>query len=92
MISESLIESLKYDWKRTLYFYSPVMAILSIFYASTTLPIYQEQRGLVLLMLNYVLSYVTLNLMVHSMTGKPWSILQPVILLPMIPLVAHHLI
>ena len=91
-MSESLIESLKASVKQTLYYYAPVVFLLACFFASTTLPSYQEQRGLVLLMINYVLSYITLNLMLHTMTGKPFSPFQPMVLLPVVPLVAHHYI
>ena len=91
-MSESLIESLKCSVKQSFYYYSPVIALLGLFFASTTLPSYQEQRGLILLMINYVLSYITLNLMLHTMTGKPFSPIQPMVLLPAVPLVAYHYI
>ena len=92
MMSESIIESLRCSVKQTLYYYSPVITIFGLFFASTTLPSYQEQRGLILLMINYVISYVTLNLMIHTMTGKPFSMFQPMVLLPAVPLVAYHYI
>ena len=77
---------------KTLYYYSPIITIFGLFFASTTLPSYQEQRGLIVLMINYVISYVTLNLMIHTMTGKPFSMFQPMVLLPAVPLVAYHYI
>lgn len=92
MMSESIIESLKCSVMKTLYYYSPIITIFGLFFASTTLPSYQEQRGLILLMINYVISYVTLNLMIHTMTGKPFSMFQPMVLLPAVPLVAYHYI
>ena len=69
----------------------PVIGCLGTFYACTTLPSYQEQRALIILMINYVLSVITLNLMLHNMTGKKFSTAQPMLLLPLIPLAAYHL-
>ena len=89
MIVDSLYDSLKGDWKLTMYLYTPVMACLSLFYAITTLPCYIEQRGIIFLMINYVLSVITLNIMLYNMAGKPFSVLQPIILLLTVPLVAH---
>ena len=57
-----------------------------------TLPSYTQQRALLCLMVNYVLSVITLNLMLHNMTGKSFSTAQPMLLLPLVPLVAYHLI
>ena len=91
-MSESIVESLRCSVMKTLYYYSPIITLLGLFFASTTLPSYQEQRGLILLMINYVISYVTLNLMIHTMTGKPFSMFQPMALLPAVPLVAYHYI
>ena len=43
-------------------------------------------------MINYVLSNITLNLMLHNMAGRSFSSLQPSILLLLVPLVAHYAI
>ena len=43
-------------------------------------------------MINYVLSVITLNLMLHNMTGKKFSTAQPMLLLPLVPLAAYHLV
>ena len=90
MIFDSLYDSLKHDFKRTFYLYTPVLATIGLWYASTTLASYTEQRALVLLMVNYVLSSITINLMLHNMAGKAFSIFQPMLLLLLLPLVAHH--
>ena len=90
MVYDSLIDSLKFDWKRTLKYYSPVIVCLSMFMGITTLPIYNEQRGLVYIMCNYTLACITLNLMLHNMAGKPFSPLQPAILLLVVPFVSKY--
>ena len=41
-------------------------------------------------MVNYVLSSIVLNLMVHNMTGKPFTIFQPTLLLLVLPFAAHY--
>ena len=62
-----------------------------IFYlAMSTLPSYQEHRGIVILFVNYVMSVVTFNMMLHNMAGKKFSVLQSVIFLLAIPLLAYH--
>lgn len=92
MIFDALTETLKFDFFKALYNFLPVITCLSLFYAFTYLPCYNEQRGLIILLINYVISTITLNLMLFNMTGKPFSIIQPIILLPVIPLVAYHFI
>jgi len=56
---------------------------------SQLLPCYPEQRGLTILMVNYVLSSIVVNLMVHNMTKKPFSVLQPTLLLLLVPFAFH---
>lgn len=52
-----------------------------MFFAMTTLPCYSEQRGLVILMVNFVLASIVLNFMLHNMTGRSFSVMQPTLLL-----------
>ena len=92
MIFESLYDSIKQDPVRTLHLYTPVLVILALFFAMCSLlPCYTEQRGLTILFVNYVLSVITLDLMLHNMAGKSFSIVQPVILLLVVPFIAHYL-
>ena len=90
MIYDSISDSLYYDWKKTLYLYSPVMFCLGCFFALSNLPCYLEQRGLMILMINYVLAMLCFNIMIHNMTGKSFSPLQPILIIPLIPLMAHY--
>lgn len=90
LLGDSLQDSLKHSVKKTIYFYVPVLFCLGIFFAMTQLPCYTTQKGLTLLMVNYVLSSIVLNLMVHNMTEKPFSIFQPTLLLLLLPFAAHY--
>lgn len=89
-IWDSMVDSLRHDWKKALYLFSPVLACLSIYFALSTLPCYSEQRGLIVLLVNYALSVMSLNLMLHNMTGKPFSPLQPMLIFPLAPLMAYY--
>ena len=90
-IWDSMSESLAQDWKRFLYLYSPVLTCLGLFFALSTLPCYAEQRGLIILLVNYSLAVMSLNLMLHNMTGKAFSPLQPMLLFPLAPVVAYYM-
>ena len=90
MIYDSVIDSLKYDWKKAIMLYSPILASLGLWYGMTELPIYYEQRGLIIVMVNYVISVMTFNLMMHNMTGKPFQTFQPIVLLLTIPFICHY--
>ena len=85
-----MTDSLYHDWKKTLYLYSPVLFCLGCFFALSNLSCYLEQRGLMILMINYVLAVMCLNIMVHNMTGKPFSPFQTILLIPLTPLMAHY--
>ena len=90
-IWDSMVDSMKHDWKRFLYLYSPVLACLGLYFTLSTLPCYAEQRGLILLLVNYSLAVMSLNLMLHNMTGKAFSPLQPMLLFPLAPVVAFYM-
>ena len=90
LVYDAIIDSLKADAKKAIYLFSPVLVCNGLYFAYTTLPCYEEQRGLVILFVNYVLASITLDLMVYNMTKKPFYALQPVLVLLLIPLVAHH--
>ena len=90
-IWDSMVDSLKHDWKRFLYLYSPILASLSLYFALSTLPCYAEQRGLIILLVNYSIAVMSLNLMLHNMAGKSFSPLQPMLLFPLAPVVAFYM-
>ena len=92
MIFDALVDSIKHDIKRAFYLYTPMVVTICLFFAQTTLPTYSEQRGMVILMVNYVIAVQTFNLMLHNMTGKSFSIAQPALLLLIVPLVAHYIL
>ena len=56
----------------------------------TTVPTYRGSRAVTLLFVNYVISIVTLNLMLNTMAGKKFSLVQPAIGLLAMPLIGYH--
>ena len=50
---------------------------------------HKEQRGLILMFFNLIIAVLTFNLMVHNMTGKSFSVFQPIVLLAVVPFVTH---
>ena len=90
LIYDAIIDSLKKDPVKAIKIYSPVLVSLGLFFAMTTLPCYTEQRGLVIFFVNYVLSSITIDLMLHNMAKKPLSVMKPVLILLVIPIVAYH--
>ena len=89
-MDDGLGEAMRVNCKAALKAFSPQMVCMAMFFALTTLPSYTEQRGLLFLFVNYVMSNITLNLMLSTMTGKKFRALQPVICILMVPLVAYH--
>ena len=60
------------------------------FFGYSTMSCYAEQRGLVLLMINYAMADVTLNLMLHNMAGRSFSIFQFSIFMLLGPIIAFY--
>ncbi len=89
LVYDSMIDSLKKDAFKALTIYSPIITTLGLFASLTTLPCYTEQRALVLLLVNYVMASITVDLMLHNMAKKPFSIFKPVLILLVIPPVAY---
>lgn len=89
-MDEGLGESMRKDWKKALVFYLPCFASYFGYLALTTLPSYAEQKAMVFLLVNFVNANMTLNLMLHNMTGKEFKIFQPSLLAIAAPLIAFH--
>ena len=51
--------------------YAITIAMYSL--ALSTLPSFVEQKAILLLFVNYILSIITLNLMLDTMTGKKFT-------------------
>ena len=91
MMFDSLYDSLKFNVRQAFKLYCPVVIAVVLFFAYTSLPCYNAQRGLILLLVNYVLANIIWNLMIHHMTKQPFSsIMQPSLILLIVPLVAYH--
>ena len=69
---ENLPACLKTNPMRGLYLISPIAASVALFFAFTTLPSYLEQKGIVLLLINYSIGHQTLNMMLHNMTKQSY--------------------
>ena len=89
-IDDGLGEAMRKDLKASLIVFSPVATCVVLFIVMSTLPSYMEQRATLLLFVNYVISNITLSLMLNTMAGKNFSFLQPVIGLLIVPLIAYH--
>ena len=87
---DSLVDSLKFDWKKTIYYFTPPFTCIMCFFGYSTMSCYAEQRGLVLLMINYAMADVTLNLMLHNMAGRSFSIFQFSIFMLLGPIIAFY--
>ena len=49
---------------------------------------YEKERAVILLLINFTLANVTLNLMLSNMAKKPFSLLQVSYLYPLLPVLA----
>jgi len=75
MIYDSFADSVSKNAPKALYLFSPVLIIFALYYGLMTMPCYKEQRGLILLLINYVHASTTWNLMIHNMTKQPFTVL-----------------
>ena len=90
-IDDGLGEAMRKDIKASLILFSPVATCIVLFIVMSTLPSYMEQRATVILFVNYVISNITLSLMLNTMAGKKFfPLIQPVIGLLIVPLIAYH--
>ena len=90
-MDDGLGEAMRKNFKAALVIFSPPAACTGLYLVMTTLPSYTGQRAMLILLVNYVISNITLSLMLNTMAGKKFSALwQPVIGLLLVPLVAYH--
>ena len=68
----------------------PLIGLVALFIAHVQwLESYQSQRALTILLFNFVLSIITLDLMLHNMTKKGYNLFSPFLLLLIIPLIVN---
>jgi len=90
-MDDGLGEAMRKNFKASLMICIPNIACMGLYLLMTTLPSYTEQRALLILLVNYVISNITLSLMLDTMAGKKFSnLFQPVIGLLLVPLIAYH--
>ena len=85
---ENLGDCLKESFKKTLYFFSPVLVLTAEYYffgytVSSTL-----ERGVVCLLFNFTLANITLHLMLVNMAKVQFKPIQFAYIYPMIPISA----
>ena len=72
-IDDGLGEAMRKNFKASAIYFSPVAACVGLYIAMSTLPSYTEQRAIVILFANYVISNITLGLMLNTMAGKSFE-------------------
>ena len=82
---------MKVDLKHTMKLLLPILEIYVLFFVHVRyLESYNSSRALTILLFNFVLSIITLDLMLHNMTKKAYnSLLNPFLLLLVLPLAAN---
>ena len=90
-MDDGLGEAMRKNLKASAIYFSPVAACVVLYIALSTLPSYTEQRAVVILLVNYVISNITLSLMLNTMAGRHFEPLkQSIIGLLIVPLIAYH--
>ena len=90
-LDESLGEALRHNAKGAIYYSLPYVVCLALYFAMTTLPSYTERRGLLICLVNYVMSNISMDLMLDNMAGKTFTIFKPILVLLSVPVVAYNL-
>ena len=72
-VIENLYGCFSIDRPKTLYYAVPLLSLSLLWFSLTMIPSYKTQRALLLLLCNLVLADMTLNLMLHNMTGRKFN-------------------
>jgi hypothetical protein len=89
-LQENVTDCLKGNFNHTMKLLLPLIGIFALFFAHVCfLESYQSSRALTILLFNFVLSIVTLDLMLHNMTKKAYSLLSPFLLMLVAPLAVN---
>ena len=68
-----------------------MVVCIALFLAYTTMPSYAQQKGVVLLVVNYAMANLTFDLMAHNMSGRSFSYFSLAMPLLALPVLAYHL-
>ena len=75
-MDDGLGEAMRKNFKASALYFSPVAACVALYVAMSTLPSYTDQRAILMLFANYVISNITLSLMFNTMAGKHFEPLK----------------
>ena len=89
---EGLGPSLRKDFKMTILYFSPALVSIASYLAMVTLPSYKHQKGILLLLVNYIMSNVSLGMMITGMTEKEISYVPRITVLLFVPMFAYHVL
>ena len=91
-LGENLGDCITTSVSKTLYYLLPVLVMLGLAYSSSYTNSYESQRGYLILLTNFTLCNITLNLMLHNMAKKAFSVVQPALLYMIVPQVVFFFV
>ena len=91
-MDDGLGDALRTNSSKALKLACPAGICVALYFALTTLPTYEHQRAITLVLVNFAIANLTLNLMLSNMSGRKFSVvLQPAICTLLVPLAAYYL-
>mmetsp|Transcript_24690 Transcript_24690/g.30817 ORF Transcript_24690/g.30817 Transcript_24690/m.30817 type:complete len:129 (+) Transcript_24690:504-890(+) len=91
-MDDGLGDAMRHNARQAIKLFSPAAFAVASYFALATLPSYLEQRVITIIFVNLVLSNITLNLMLNNMAGRKFSVAQPSLALPLVPVAAYHVL
>lgn len=67
----------------------PLMELFALYFVHTFTHMYTDQRLIIALLYNFCMSSIILNLMLHNMTKRHYSMWQPSLIFIIAPLAIH---
>ena len=85
---ENWVESFRVDAKQSLYYISPAVFIFSLSYGLSYTTSYANERAVLVLLVNFVMTNVIFSLMLTNMAKRPFTLVQPAYIFLIVPLIA----
>jgi len=86
-LNDNLGDSIRESAHKTYYYFSPCIGLGLIYYLISFTQTYADERAVVILLMNFIISNLCLSLMLTNMAKKPFSVIQTSFVFGIIPII-----
>ena len=88
-LNDNLGDCFKESITQTFYYFTPCLVIIAQYFLFGVMESSTLERSVVILLFNFTIANITLHLMLTNMTKKPFTLIQPAYIYPLLPVIFY---